>query len=766
MKHGIIIFILLASAVTAALAQPKGEIYYTNETGNRSDTIDFDIVFYKNTTPVIRWVTLDNSGTSNLQIAENKAPHFVVLRINPATLEYTEFNSYLMGFPFQVNSSQRKSFTISYIPQNDISPSQYPLGNRVALLKLALSLPSDTTLVAKHDFLLTVLKTKDFLASRREILDFDSVYVGVPLPIQREWLVKNTTEFNVSVTKQNFTPLVTRFNKEFFPPAKIDSFTFVGLSSKPFPIQFRPLELGLDSAQYSIIYSPNIDNQTDSATVKLRGIGVQQIIDIDNQTSATPGNAQIVTSNIVSIANNARVDDSIIISLVIRNNGNIPFGLISQHLAGDTAYFYILKKFRDDHDLRPKSANKSGELDTAIIVFKPKEPGNFSVNYLLGSDIRSRIVTAPDSAKQHKMTIIASAAKPTLVLLNAPNSTIDFDSLYLPIDKSCASPSKTITLQMKNSGNAPLKVNSAIIRPIGVFTTSIPDAEIPANQQRNLNVTFTAPADTGNFTAELLIATNSGVSNEPNDTVRIHLRGKSVQPPVVSLSFPERTTSRAGRQISIPLLTSKTISSVGNMELSVIIQDTLGLEFIRLNSLGTASEGATIKSPILNGNTLKFTITAPDRNFYERDTLAYLIFNTYLSRLTSSSLVVGAKAGTQSCSEVFPVELKNGIFVLDSLCGKAFQVILGAGTPFQLHSIAPNPSDEIAWIEYSLPYTTTASVKMYTSFGTEVGTIADGTIESGTYQAAISVGGLSPGVYYCVMQSGLFTAVQTIVVAR
>lgn len=772
MKHGIIIFVLLASAVTAAFAQPKGEIYHNNELGNRSDTIDFDIVFYQNSTPVLRKIVLDNTGTSFLQIYKKVAPHFVIQKIPLRnTLEYQEFELSSPAIPFEISPGRKDTLIISYTPNADTAPGQYPLGERMATLELMLNVPGDEITAIAHDtLLLSVLKTKDFLASRREVLDFDSVYVGVPTAVERDWLVKNVKDKDVTISNHQFTQLVTRFNeKEFKVNAEMTlPFSFVMLSDKKIPIQFRPLEMGLDSARFSLIYSPNIDNQTDSVTVKLRGVGVKQIINIDNQTFAEPITAAAVIDTItqqIVISNSARIGDSVLLNLVIRNDGNIPFGLTSQHLEGDTAQFYILKKFSDSHDLLPKLLNNAGELDTAIIVYKPSDPGNYSVRYVLGSNIRSRIATAPDSDKLRVISIAASAAKPTLELLNAPNSTIKFDSVYLPINKVCNVNRELFTLRMENKGNAPLKINSATVRPTGVFSTSIPPAEIPSNQQRNLEITFTAPADTGDYTAELLIATNSGSMGEPSDTVRIRLIGKVVEPPVVSLSFPERTTSRAGRQITIPIQVSQSINKVRKIEVTTIYQDTLGLEFDGFNELGTASEGSQIE-PTIIGNTIKLIITAPDRELIDKRTLINLFFRTYLSVLDESSLSLEAKAGNLECDEVFPLQKNNGVFALDSLCGQLYRNILNSGRGFQLHSIASNPADETAFIEYSIPFTTQASVKMYSSFGTEVSTIAEGRIEPGIYQSGIPVAGLSPGVYYCIMQSGLFRAMQTIVVAR
>ncbi|MBI3258345.1 MAG: choice-of-anchor D domain-containing protein [Ignavibacteriae bacterium] len=560
MKYGIIIFVLLFSAITVAFAQPSGEIYYINESGNRSDTIDFDIVFYKNTTPVLRNVILSNTGTIPLQIYRKFSPDFAIKIINFSTLENNEFNQEASTlFPFIVQPNTKDSITIAYTPKSDTSAANYPLGERMALLTLQLTAVGDpNTPVTIDSFHLSVLKTKDYLAARREILDFDSVYVGVIDTARKDLIVKNTTDKDVNVTSQNFTQLVTRFKQEFFTPKGIDSFTFIRLTNKSFPVQFSPFEIGLDSARYSVIYSPNIDNQTDSVSVLLRGVGVQQIVEIDNRTSASPGSAQISAADIVSISNSVQIGDSVILSLVIRNRGNIPFGIDSQNLTGkDEAQFYILKKFRDDHDLRPKLLNSEGELDTAIIIFKPIESGSFTVDYEIGSNIRSRIASAPDSAKKKTIHIVASAAKPTLVLRNVTNNTILIDSVFLPYDKSCPVQGKPFNLLMSNIGNAPLKINSVSVRPTGVFASSAPDAEILPNQDRTLDITF-SPADSGEYTAELLIATNSGgTSNDPNDTTRIRLIGRALNAPPVSLSFPKKITARAGRKIQIPILASK-----------------------------------------------------------------------------------------------------------------------------------------------------------------------------------------------------------------
>ncbi len=769
MKYGIIIFVLLFSAITAALAQSSGEIYHINESGIRSDTIDFDIVFYQNSTPVLRKVILNNTGKTRLQIATKQSPDFAIIRINTNTFEHREFDAdQSTVFPLVIEPGAIDSITITYTSNIDISPSQYPLGERMATLILALTPVGDpSNIIVSDTFHLAVLKTRDVLSTKQNLLDFDSVYVGDEIHVEKDWNVKNISDKNVSVTSQNFTPFLTLF-KEGFVPQIPGPFTFLKLTNRPIWIQFKPKEMGLDSARYSVVYFPNIDNQTDSVSVQLRGVGVQQIIEIE-QATAVPCCANVASADLISISNSVRIGDSVVVTIVIQNKGNIPFGLISQHLEGSSSSnFYILKKFKEDQDLGPKSTENKGELDTAIVVFTPTDLGNFSIDYVLESNIRSRIHTAPDSSSQHIIKIVVSAAKPNLVVLNAANSVIDFDSVFLSFDPSCASPRVPFKLTMRNTGNVPLKISSAIIRPTGVFTTSSPIAEIPSNQESSIYVTF-SPTDSGLFTADFLIVSNSGgSSNDVRDTTRIRLTGKAYQPPEVSVSLPRTTRSKAGKPISIPILVSKSIKNVKRMETSFTYQDTLGLEYVGYISLGTASEGDTIVSN-RNGNKITLIITAPDRSLYEKDTLILLLFNTYLSTFETSSLELTAKAGDPNCHAAFPVpsdQRLRAIFALDSLCGTTYRQVLNAGAGYQLRSFASNPTDQIAFIEYSLPYTSKTTVKMFTTFGAEVSTVAEGIFEPGTYRAAVSVSDLPPGVYYCVMQSGLFHTMQTIVVTR
>ncbi|MBK9247089.1 MAG: T9SS type A sorting domain-containing protein [Ignavibacteria bacterium] len=771
MKHGITLIFLILLAVTTAFAQPKGEIFYTNDFGIRSDTIDFGIVLFKNSTPVKRAVTLKNTGNVPLQIAENLYPHFAVQKINPATTEFTEFD-YLrpFQFPFRIENASTDSMYIAYTPTIDTVQTIHPLGERSAKLTMQLTRFGDTSQIAtlKDFFTLTVLKTKDYIASRTQALNFDSVYIGAIAPVQREWLLQNVSDSVVTISTQNMISLTTRFKQEFFPPINSQPpYNFIPNDKFPISLRFSPQDPGLSIARYSLNYSPNIDNQSDSTSVLLRGIGVEQRIDIDNKTTAIPGSAVISSQNAITISS-TRIGDSILLTFVIRNNGNIPFGMLGQYLEGDTNQFYILKKFRDNKHLHPKVfPNDEGEIDTALVVFKPSLPGNFSVQYIMESDIRSRIASAPDSVKRRIVSIIAKAAKPSLALLNVTNFTINFGEVLLPFDKSCNAPRLPFTLRMQNIGSSSLRLRTAILRPTKGFEVDTPDAEIGANQESSLIITF-VPDSVGDFTSELLIPTNStDSSNEQSDTIRVSLVAKAISPPQIVLSVPKNISARAGRTVCLPIICSDSIFLATSLQATVIIEDTLGLLFVDDSILGTASEGAQVSAQQA-GNIISITINTPvGRQFYPKDTLICLMFRTFLSPLSVSAVTFGSvKIGRNLCANAFPTQPQNGTFSLDSVCGQAYREIVGAGNGFNLERIAPNPSNELVILEYSIPFAAQASISLYTSFGKEVTKIEDGILSPGIYQSAISTADLAPGMYFCVLQSGLFRQMQPIVVQR
>ncbi len=83
----------------------------------------------------------------------------------------------------------------------------------------------------------------------------------------------------------------------------------------------------------------------------------------------------------------------------------------------------------------------------------------------------------------------------------------------------------------------------------------------------------------------------------------------------------------------------------------------------------------------------------------------------------------------------------------------------GSSAP-QLLQNAPNPASGITRVDFAMPETTPVSLKIYAVTGEEVAVLLDGshTLKGGSYNVEFDVAGLLPGVYYYVLEAGVFKA--------
>ena len=81
---------------------------------------------------------------------------------------------------------------------------------------------------------------------------------------------------------------------------------------------------------------------------------------------------------------------------------------------------------------------------------------------------------------------------------------------------------------------------------------------------------------------------------------------------------------------------------------------------------------------------------------------------------------------------------------------------------FQLCPITPNPCSGSATISFSIPYLSVVSLRIYNLAGTLVDELAQGERSSGWHE--ISIHGLSPGVHFCMLQTGQETLMEKFLV--
>ena len=88
-------------------------------------------------------------------------------------------------------------------------------------------------------------------------------------------------------------------------------------------------------------------------------------------------------------------------------------------------------------------------------------------------------------------------------------------------------------------------------------------------------------------------------------------------------------------------------------------------------------------------------------------------------------------------------------------------------TEYRLGTNYPNPvSTSTTEISYNLGASGPVTLEVYNVLGENVGTLVNSVQGAGEHTATFSVGALPDGMYYYKLQSGEFTATNTMVIAR
>lgn len=173
-------------------------------------------------------------------------------------------------------------------------------------------------------FTLVAWKTKHFLASKREEMRFDSVYVGAD-NVQAEWMLKNVSDGEITVADRRITALSPVVGTSGFSVVTpLDVVKMPHDSHLPWTLRYRPVVRGTDSARLALVYSPNIKGRTDFTLLLLQGIGVEQHIVLSNRTSGLP-NPVVIRGDTIDVGD-IDVGDSTTVQIILKNRGNIPFG--------------------------------------------------------------------------------------------------------------------------------------------------------------------------------------------------------------------------------------------------------------------------------------------------------------------------------------------------------------------------------------------------------------------------------------------------------
>jgi hypothetical protein len=94
------------------------------------------------------------------------------------------------------------------------------------------------------------------------------------------------------------------------------------------------------------------------------------------------------------------------------------------------------------------------------------------------------------------------------------------------------------------------------------------------------------------------------------------------------------------------------------------------------------------------------------------------------------------------------------------------EVCMGNSQAPKLHEPYPNPASAVTEISFSLPEEMTATLHIYNAFGLEVAKPADGLRKAGMHSVPFNSGGISSGIYMCVLHAGGKVLTKKLMVVR
>ena len=418
MFFGILCLLISCLSVhhSVCYAQVKAAIWI-DSTNKNADTLDYDILFFKDSPKILNFY-IENLGKGDIWIKSDQFPNFFLGDDKANPRQFIEFQAYNIIFPFTINeNSKPKIFPIKFEPDKDTTSSDFRLGIKTAKIKFTLS-NIDTTDTTRYtrSFYVRSWKTKDFLAKRDTLINFDSVLIGQYNP-PTQWTLRNVSKTNITVSKTSIDTdidssaiLMNPDLQKIVNPDKLYSVN----------IDYQPQKLGWDSAKVTTYYSPNIDNVADSNSVIIKGFGVKHDALISRLSQGTTTDFPISIDadyrgiNVGSI----NLGGKSVVEVVFENTGNIP---IHAKL--------VLKEFA------PKGPSYSS-LDTGKIIIipansktakitlyvTPQELGDINCTLELHTDIMSR---TRNSAKENSIIRFKIKGKVLAALM-----VKEFDSRY------------------------------------------------------------------------------------------------------------------------------------------------------------------------------------------------------------------------------------------------------------------------------------------------------------------------------------------------
>jgi len=157
------------------------------------------------------------------------------------------------------------------------------------------------------------------------------------------------------------------------------------------------------------------------------------------------------------------------------------------------------------------------------------------------------------------------------------------------------------------------------------------------------------------------------------------------------------------------------------------------------------------------------------------DYSSIIVYNITSNTWTTSALELSSKRHWMATAEYL-----GGLYVVGGIDESALAVdiveeIVPQGTAgigdntglaqgYLLEQNVPNPFKTTTSISYTLPVTSTATIKVYNMLGSEIVTLVDKIQPKGQHQVSFDTAGLERGVYYYSLQTGKYTQTRKLLI--
>lgn len=691
-----LLFVLFMLASGSAFAQPKVDLYWNVD--DPSDTeINFGVT--REGFPVTRTLYVRNRTDRTVALREavsgSSDPFFIIYNDTtggrvPANAPFKEEYRPLDVLPRYVRPGETGTVRIQFravvgdpgLPPDSINRCK--LDVRVADSAEALNV------IAVGRFTLIGLKTTKILATTTPTVDFDSVYMRpIPTPPVRQYTMTNIVEQTIPVEEQRvamLSPVVgtpeitaTTFTQVSFPPR----------GDVTWSLQYAPIDRGADSAYFVVAYRPDPTSKIDSVLAKVKGVGVEQRLQILAGTGSplpvrvdgdTIDFGDVFADNVGSTA-----------VIIVKNEGNCPIGILREERIGparDTTAFEVGRAVAQGG-----AGIGVGWSDTLVIRFVPVEPGSHFMRYVIRTDLRNRGITGvPDGAQDITFFVRGKGLLPQLQL--TPPS-LNFGTV-VKLDQCDSDVSRT--LRIANVGNTDLRIDSITSTlSLGTAVYARRVINIPPGSNETVTVAY-RPDELGADTGTLFLHTNG--LREP---LPVAMAASVVSPDTIRVALPTVVRSRPGRVIAVPVVVDPAAAAKTSRCVINTTYDPSLLRFRAVTKIGTGTEGATERvATETSPGTLLVDLEMPT-NFLPRDTVVILTFDTFLGKRPSTEIAItaaGVTFGSTSCPSALVVQPSSGRFELDSVCGLEYKTV-STGMSI-MASLYPNPATTSATVAVML----------------------------------------------------------------